>query len=192
MRLEDAFLSVTTGGVLPAECAGWCREAIAGGADLIQLVPEGMGTAEIAAVAEVCREDDALFVVEERAELAAETGADGVVLGRADGPIAAARAAMGMNALVGLTARSVDEAKLGLALGADYLVFEDELGAASLAAVRSVAVIPVFAGRIEGVARAAELVDTGVFRLCVLGRSIGPDRVREQVAEYSRLLGRSI
>jgi thiamine-phosphate pyrophosphorylase len=64
------------------------------------------------------------FIVNDRPDLAAELGADGVHIGQDDASYATARAAVGANAIVGVTAH--DSRHLAIAAaeaGADYVAF---------------------------------------------------------------------
>ncbi len=123
-RLEAARLYFvcdrTPGGrpladVLPA--------ALRGGVDVFQLRDKHASDSELlAAAAEaraLCAEAGALFVVNDRPDLALEAGADGVHVGQSDGSVAAARAVIGPERIVG---RSTHEpAQLAAAAGADYV-----------------------------------------------------------------------
>lgn len=94
------------------------EEAVRGGADVLQLRQKpgvDLGLAkEIRAAA-----PDALFIVNDRVDVALASGADGVHLGLEDLPIAAARA-LGVG-IVGATSHSLAEAKRALKEGADYV-----------------------------------------------------------------------
>ena len=103
------------------------RLAVAGGADTIQLRDKLMGDEELTAVARnvlvVCRRAGVTFIVNDRIQVAAEAGADGVHLGREDAPIAVARSALGPDAIIGGTAGTADELATLAASGADYIGF---------------------------------------------------------------------
>jgi thiamine-phosphate pyrophosphorylase len=65
----------------------------------------------------------ALVLVNDRADLAALSGADGVHVGDEDLPPADARAVVGPDLLVGRTTRTLEEARAALAAGADHVGF---------------------------------------------------------------------
>jgi thiamine-phosphate pyrophosphorylase len=97
--------------------------ALRGGVDVFQLRDKRAGDEEIiAAAAEaraLCAEHGALFVLNDRPDLALAAQADGVHVGQDDGPIADARAVVGPDRIVG---RSTHEpAQLASCAGADYL-----------------------------------------------------------------------
>ena len=107
------------------------RAMLAGGARLLQLRlkrdPGGgpIATRDLLAAAAAIREATAAagatFVVNDRADVAAAVGADGVHVGQDDLPVAAVRALVGATTLIGLSTH--DEAQLAAAAasGADYL-----------------------------------------------------------------------
>jgi len=83
------------------------RAALAGGVRWIQLrakqLPEEAWVAEAAAIAELCRDFGATFVVNDSPQVALRAEADGVHLGGEDASPAAARALLGDFAIVGVT-----------------------------------------------------------------------------------------
>jgi thiamine-phosphate pyrophosphorylase len=83
------------------------RAALEGGVRWIQLrakqLPEDVWVAEAAAIAELCRDFGATFVVNDSPQVALRAEADGVHLGGGDASPAAARALLGDFAIVGVT-----------------------------------------------------------------------------------------
>ncbi len=72
----------------------------------------------------VAQERGVAFVLNDRADLAAESGCDGVHVGQEDAPCAEARAAVGPDAVVGVTCKaSPDLALDACEAGADYVAF---------------------------------------------------------------------
>jgi thiamine-phosphate pyrophosphorylase len=100
------------------------REALAGGVDVLQLRDKEASDHEILAAAEtfraVCADSGALFVVNDRPDLAAAAGADGVHLGQADEPIGAVRERVG-DMLIGLSTHSREQLTAALDTDADYV-----------------------------------------------------------------------
>jgi len=103
------------------------RMALAGGATVIQLRDKHMTDSELIAVAgEIlfgCRAAGVPLVVNDRIEVAARAGADGVHLGRGDAPIEEARRVLGPGAIIGGSAGTADEAVEAEGAGADYVGF---------------------------------------------------------------------
>jgi thiamine-phosphate pyrophosphorylase len=97
--------------------------ALGGGVDLVQLRMKDRPDAEIVSVARrlapLCAEHGALFIVNDRPDLAAAVGADGVHVGQDDGSVAQARAVVGPDALVGLSTHT--PAQIDLAQDVDYI-----------------------------------------------------------------------
>jgi thiamine-phosphate pyrophosphorylase len=102
---------------------GFLRAALAGGVDVVQLRDKEAGDDELlAAAATFCRccdEAGALFVVNDRPDLAAAAGADGVHVGQGDASLEEARRAVGAERIVGRSTHSPEQ--VDAAAGADYI-----------------------------------------------------------------------
>ena len=104
-------------------------EALAGGdVSAVQLRLKSVNDAEIvrigAALKPVVQDFGAAFIVNDRPDLAARLDADGVHIGQADATYAAARAALGGDKIVGVTAHNSRHLAMGAAeAGADYVAF---------------------------------------------------------------------
>jgi thiamine-phosphate pyrophosphorylase len=103
------------------------RLGIAGGADTIQLREKGGSTRRMIEVAKsmlvVCRPAGVPLIVNDRIDVALAADADGVHLGQSDFPIPLARELLGKGRLIGGSAATLDEARVCLAEGADYIGF---------------------------------------------------------------------
>ena len=97
--------------------------ALRGGVDIVQLRDKELADEALIAAAEpfraACERYGALFVLNDRPELVEACGADGVHVGRTDTPVEEARALVGADRLIGLSASTLDE--LGDVTGADYV-----------------------------------------------------------------------
>ena len=95
------------------------------GAAVIQLrhkqAPEAVVIDEARTIAEICRSNDTLFVVNDSPFIAAEVGADGVHVGQGDLPIAECRAILQPHQIVGKSNALLDEAITSFNEGADYI-----------------------------------------------------------------------
>lgn len=111
------------------------REALAGGAPLLELREKRLGTGALFRLAEAlaarCREAGALLIVNDRADVAVAAGADGVHGGADDLPPDAARRVVGPTRLVGATAHDPEEVARAAALGADYVGIGTIFGSAT-------------------------------------------------------------
>ena len=72
-------------------------------------------------VKEICKNYGALFIINDRLDIAQAVGADGVHLGQSDMPIEEARKILKDKFLIGATARNMEESKRAELLGADYI-----------------------------------------------------------------------
>jgi len=101
--------------VLPAVAAG--------GVDIVQLRDKTLDDDALLAAAtearELCASLDVLLVVNDRADIAAAAGADGVHVGQDDAPVAEVRAVVGDDALVGLSTHTPEQ--IDAARGVDYI-----------------------------------------------------------------------
>jgi thiamine-phosphate pyrophosphorylase len=100
--------------------------ALAGGVDMVQLRHKSAGDIEIVRAAAVfrrlCDEHGALFWLNDRPDLVAACGADGVHVGQDDMAAASVRAAVGDEVLVGLSTHSARQLDVALTDGvADQL-----------------------------------------------------------------------
>jgi thiamine-phosphate pyrophosphorylase len=99
--------------------------ALAGGCDLLQLRDHDAADDELIAASErfrdACDVHGALFVVNDRPEIALQAGADGVHVGQDDLPVDAVRRLVGPDVLIGLSTHSPEQFDAGLESGADYL-----------------------------------------------------------------------
>lgn len=169
------------------------------GAPVIQLRLKQAGAGELLALAteaaRLCR-GRALFLVNDRADVAKLCGADGVHLGQDDLPVDAARAVLGPGALIGLSTHSDDE--LARAAGADYVGFGPVFATATKgtplppphgldgleravrrAGVPVVAIGGLTAGNAAGVRRAGAVCAAAIGELC---RSSDPVRRARELA----------
>lgn len=100
-------------------------DAIDGGAAFVQLREKHLNQDDFLAEAErfvaLCRERGVVSIINDNVEVAARTGADGVHVGQEDLEAGRARAVLGPDKIIGVSAHSVEEALRAQAAGADYL-----------------------------------------------------------------------
>lgn len=99
-----------------------------GGVDCVQLRLKDVSDDDIRRAADmlcpIAQDRDIAFIMNDRPDLALETGCDGVHVGKEDTPYAEARALLGNDAIVGVTCQNSLELGLKLAdEGADYVAF---------------------------------------------------------------------
>jgi thiamine-phosphate pyrophosphorylase len=77
-----------------------------------------------ARLAPICRDHDVAFILNDRADLAARAGADGVHLGQEDGSVELARRLLGREAQIGVTCHASRHLAMEAGeAGADYVAF---------------------------------------------------------------------
>lgn len=174
-------------------------EALAGGATAIQLRDKRLSGGELLtlgkAMVELCRRAGALFIVNDRLDIALLCNAHGVHLGQDDLPADAARRLCPPGFIIGVSAQSVEHARLAQAQGADYLgigaVFatqsKEESEAMGLEAVREVAsatTLPSVAIGGINLANAREVMNTGVNGLSVISAVVAAQDIRAAAGEF--------
>lgn len=101
------------------------EEALRAGVTLLQLREKHLGLEDLVAegkkVKALCRKYQVPFLVDDNVEAAKILEADGVHLGQEDEAIQKARAALGPDAIIGISAHNLEEALEAQAQGADYL-----------------------------------------------------------------------
>ena len=99
--------------------------ALEGGCKWIQLRMKDASDDEVrkaaAEIQPMCKEHEAVFLLDDRVELAKELHADGVHLGKNDMPIDEARRILGEEYIIGGTANTFDDIQRIASQGADYI-----------------------------------------------------------------------
>ena len=101
------------------------RMALEGGCRWIQLRMKDASDDEVrkaaAEIQPMCKAHDAIFLLDDRVELAKELKADGVHLGKNDMPVDEARRVLGEGFIIGGTANTFDDIERLARQGADYI-----------------------------------------------------------------------
>lgn len=102
--------------------------ALAGGARIVQYrdktADQTRRGAEAKMIVDLCSQHSAISIINNDVDLARECGATGIHLDAEDGAIAAARARLGDDILIGISCcNSIDLAHHSVAAGADYVSF---------------------------------------------------------------------
>ncbi len=101
------------------------RAALAGGVDAVQLREKDIPDRRLIDLAKRVREwthaAGALFIINDRPDIAALVNADGVHVGQDDMTVREARQIVGTDRLVGLSAHNIEQARQAVLDGADYL-----------------------------------------------------------------------
>jgi thiamine-phosphate pyrophosphorylase len=101
------------------------RAALAGGVSIVQLREKDMPELRLLELARRVRvwtrETGALFIMNDRADLAVAADADGVHVGQDELPVKEARAIVGPRRLIGVSTHTIEQARQAVLDGADYL-----------------------------------------------------------------------
>ena len=128
-RLDEARLYgiVDRGYVQEADVAACARELLAGGVRILQLRAKNLPQEDVARLAHVmqpiCREANAVFVLNDYPELAASIGADAVHVGQDAPALADIRRIVGPRMLIGRSTHSLDQVRRAREERADYIGF---------------------------------------------------------------------
>ena len=169
------------------------RMALAGGADVIQLRDKKLGGKELLKYAleirELTKNSGALFIVNDRLDVALASGADGVHLGQDDLPAGFVRKLCPPGFIIGVSAGTVDEAIHAERDGADYVGLGPIFNTASktdagpacgldtLRAIKGSITIPVVAIGGIGQYNAADVLSSGADGLAVISAVVSQDDV---------------
>lgn len=102
------------------------RQVVEGGVDALQLRWDELSDARALELAKHLRaltRDRALYIINDRVDIALACDADGVHLGAADLPVADARRVLGPGRIIGATTHNEREARAAVAARADYLSY---------------------------------------------------------------------
>ena len=101
------------------------EQALKGGVSFLQLrekeLEEQAFLEEAKVIQELCKKYQVPFLINDNVELAASIGADGVHVGQSDMAAGATREKLGPDRIIGVSARTVEEALEAQRQGADYL-----------------------------------------------------------------------
>jgi len=125
-RLADARLYVLVSGSLCAASIDWTiEEAVAGGAQIVQLREKGLADRELLErarrIRRLTRKLSVLFIMNDRPDLARLAEADGVHLGQDELTVKDARRIMGPEALIGVSTHNMEQVRHAVLDGASYL-----------------------------------------------------------------------
>ena len=178
------------------------RQVLESGATAIQLRDKRMDGGEMLSVgkrmAALCARHNALFIVNDRLDVALFAGADGVHLGQSDLPVAEVRKLVPRTFVIGASAHTPEEAKRAEAEGADYIgagaVFntgsKDDakiIGLQGLGELAAATRLPVVA--IGGIAldNISEVMRSGVAGISVISAAVRGD-VKERTGTLLKAL----
>lgn len=178
-------------------------EAIAGGADCVQLREKNLEGGELLKRAKqlvaLCHQHNILCIINDRPDIALAAGADGVHLGQDDLRAIEARKIIGPRLILGVSTHNFDQAKKAVLDGADYIgvgpIFRSQTKTRDilpgLAFARQIAQeIPIPALAIAGITEqnVDEVLATGIKAIAVTAAVVGCDDIRGAAARLKSRL----
>jgi thiamine-phosphate pyrophosphorylase len=101
------------------------RQAIEGGADCLQLREKGIDSGELLhrarQLVELCHAHHVPCIINDRADIAIASGADGIHVGQTDLPATEARKLIGRDKILGVSTHNIEQARQAVLDGADYI-----------------------------------------------------------------------
>ncbi len=182
------------------------ESALKSGVKIIQYREKNKSTREMveeaALIKEMCARK-AIFLINDRVDIALAVEADGVHLGQEDMPYPAARRLLGKNRIIGITAHSAEEAALAEKDGADYIgaspVFDTmtkpdagkQGGLDLVRAIRKKIKIPVVAiGGIK-INNVAAVIEAGADSASAISATIASDDVEKECRRFIEIISHS-
>jgi thiamine-phosphate pyrophosphorylase len=176
--------------------------AIKGGVSCVQLREKHLAYEEFLMEAkrikEICNARHIPLIINDDYRIAAESGADGVHLGRDDGEISLVRAEAGKNFIIGATAKTIAQAQTAVREGADYIGSGAVFGSVTkpdaipmsrevLISIRQAVDIPMVA--IGGIQRnnILQLEGTGIDGVAVVSGLFHSDDIEREAAQLRML-----
>ncbi|HEY0232914.1 MAG TPA: thiamine phosphate synthase [Dokdonella sp.] len=182
-----------------------CALAIEGGAAMLQYrdktADHARRRAEAAALAQLCTRAGVPLIVNDDIELAAAVGADGVHLGEHDEHVAAARARLGADAIIGVSCYdSIERARALAASRPDYLAFgaffpsptKPLARRATMQTLREARAFGLPLVAIGGITadNARSVIEAGADAVAVVSAVFGARDVRAAAAQFAQLFQR--
>jgi len=155
---------------------------------------------EATKIKEVCKENNTLFLINDRVDVALAVDADGVHLGKEDMPYNTARRLLGKQRIIGLTVHNLEEAIEAENIGADYIgvspIFETKTkpdagkpsGLQLLIDLKENIKIPYVA--IGGINEynIKNVLDTGTRAVAIISAIITKNNVEEECKKFRKLI----
>jgi thiamine-phosphate pyrophosphorylase len=181
--------------------AGDVAQALGAGVRMVQHRDKEADSAAMIAEARLlrrlCRE--ALFLINDRVDVALAVDADGVHLGQEDLHYREARRLLGEKKIIGITVNTIEQAVEAARLGADYLgvspIFATQTkpdagepaGLDLLREIRALVSLPLIA--IGGITldKAPAVIQAGADSICAISAVVTQPDVGEAIAEFQKL-----
>ncbi len=193
-RIQGLYVIIDPDMLVQRDEAETCRQAIRGGARVVQLRDKGRDRRVVLASArrlgEACHDADVPFIVNDYADIVIASAADGLHLGQGDLPLPEARRMLPIDRLIGCTVRTAEQAQRAEAEGADYVAVgamyptrskeqPEVVGLERLRQVRESVSLPLVAIGGINAGNAADVMDAGADAVAVMSAVIQTDDVEQ-------------
>jgi thiamine-phosphate pyrophosphorylase len=196
---EIDFYLVTDSGLSKKGTLSDVKEAVEAGCKIIQYREKNKSTKEMideaSEIKRICS-DSAIFLVNDRIDVALAVDTDGVHIGQDDMPIEIAKKLLGPDKIIGLTVHNVDEAIEAEKKGADYVglgsIFDTStkkdagkgIGPARIREVKNAITVPVVA--IGGIneENCRSVIENGADSLVAISAVVCSDNVKRETSEF--------
>jgi len=189
----------------PAQCGGRsplevAAALLAAGVRLIQLRDKQASSRDLYATAQqlaaYIREHGGTFIVNDRADVALASGADGVHVGQDDLPVESARAILGPDKLIGYSTHVLEQVREADQSSAHYIAFgpifpttskvnpDAVVGLKGLREARKATSKPLVAIGGITLATARAIIEAGADSLAVIRDLVGAENIRARAEEF--------
>lgn len=197
------YYFITDRGMSRAGVENDVKNALAAGVRVIQYREKNLSARFMCREAEklrrLCRK--AVFLVNDRVDVALASKADGVHLGQDDMPLDKVRLILGPKAVIGVTVHTLAEAREAIKAKADYLgvspIFKTATKADAgmpagidlIGDIRKITDLPLVA--IGGITleNAPQVIAAGADALCAISAVLKVSLVRQEIEKFQRLFG---
>ena len=176
--------------------------ALAGGADMIQLRDKTGNLRDLLpqarAIQSLCRSRGAVFIVNDRVDLALAADADGAHVGQEDLPAESARRLLGPRRLLGVSTHDLAQAEKARLAGADYLGFGPMFatgtkvtgyaprGLEALCAVRRAVSLPILAIGGINLGNVGSVIEAGAMAPAVISAVVAAPDIGAAAADFRK------
>ncbi len=202
-KIKDLYVIIDTEWLKGRNIQDITSQAIKGGAEVIQLRCKNGSTRDFLMTAEslkvICSEKEIPFIINDSLEVALACRADGLHIGHDDIPVKVAKKLIPVDMVLGVSARTLDEAKIAIKEGADYLgvgaVFATStkdskaIGLDNFKKIKEAVDIPVVA--IGGINKEniKLVMDAGADAAAVISAVMGVEDVLKASAQLVKIIG---
>ncbi|MDO8446616.1 MAG: thiamine phosphate synthase [Deltaproteobacteria bacterium] len=207
MKIKGLY-AIIDNSILPSfSNAEIAKKVLTGGAQILQLRGKGLSSKELLEQAreirELTRTAGAILIVNDRADIALLSDADGVHLGQDDLPISEARKILGKEKMIGISTHSLEQAVKAEQEGADYIGFgpvfgtktkadaEGAKGLRALLEVKQRVSIPVVAIGGINLENMGEVIDAGPDGAAVISAIIKAENIEDATRKFVEAFSKS-